>query len=52
MDSCHGGALTTLVDVATTVNILRLTPHKTASLSINTEFLNAVKLGHDIGIET
>jgi acyl-coenzyme A thioesterase PaaI-like protein len=43
-DSCHGGALAALVDVATTINILRMTSNRTVSISLNTEFLNAVKL--------
>lgn len=35
-DTCHGGALATLVDVATTVSILRVTSHRTISISLNT----------------
>lgn len=35
-DTCHGGALGTLIDVATTVSILRMTAHRTISVSLNT----------------
>ena len=35
-DTCHGGALGTLSDVATTVSILRMTAHRTISVSLNT----------------
>lgn len=35
-DTCHGGALATLIDVSTTVSILRMTPHRTISVSLNT----------------
>ncbi len=32
----HGGALATMVDVATTISILMLTPMRTISISLNT----------------
>jgi acyl-coenzyme A thioesterase PaaI-like protein len=51
-DTCHGGALSTLIDVSTTISILRMTHHRTISVSLNTEFLNVVKLDQDVGIET
>lgn len=35
-DTCHGGALATLIDVATTISILRMTNHRTISISLNT----------------
>jgi acyl-coenzyme A thioesterase PaaI-like protein len=43
-NTCHGGALATLVDVSTTISILRMTAHRTISVSLNTEFLNVIKL--------
>lgn len=35
-DTCHGGALATLIDVSTTVSILKMTLHRTISVSLNT----------------
>jgi acyl-coenzyme A thioesterase 13 len=51
-DACHGGALATLIDVTTTVSILRVSPFRTLSISLSTEFLSMVKLGEKIGVET
>lgn len=39
----HGGALVTMVDVATTIGITRLTPKRTISVSLQTDFLNVIK---------
>ena len=46
----HGGALSTLIDVATTIAIIKMTSRKTISISLNTEFMNPVKVGTQIGI--
>lgn len=51
-ETCHGGALATMVDVATTVSILRMSLQRTISISLNTEFLNVIRLGEKVGIET
>lgn len=51
-DTCHGGALATLIDVATTISMLQLTIHRTISISLNCEFLNVVALDQEIGVET
>lgn len=44
-ETVHGGALATMVDVITTVGILRMTPNRTISISLNTEFLSVIKVG-------
>jgi acyl-coenzyme A thioesterase 13 len=43
-ETVHGGALATMVDVATTISILRMTPLRTISISLNTEFLSVIRL--------
>lgn len=44
----HGGALATMVDVITTIGILRVTRMRTISISLNTEFLNVVGVGSEV----
>jgi acyl-coenzyme A thioesterase PaaI-like protein len=44
-ETVHGGALATMIDVITTIGMLRMTVHRTISISINTEFLNVIKVG-------
>ena len=44
-ETVHGGALATMIDVITTVGILRMTPNRTISISLNTEFLSVIKVG-------
>ena len=44
----HGGALATMIDVITTVGILRMTPNRTISISLNTEFLSVIKVGEEV----
>ena len=41
-----------MVDVITTVGILRMTPNRTISISLTTEFLNVIKVGEEVEIET
>lgn len=48
----HGGALATLVDLTTTISILKVTPNRTTSISLNTEFLAGTKPSDEIKIET
>lgn len=36
----------------TTVSILRVSPHRTISISLNTEFLNVIKVGEEVEVET
>ena len=45
MNTVHGGALSTMIDVITTVALLRLTPHRTVSISLDTQFLSPIKPG-------
>jgi acyl-coenzyme A thioesterase 13 len=51
-ETVHGGALATMVDVITTVGILRLTPNRTISISLNTEFMSVIKVGEEVEIDT
>ena len=44
-ETVHGGALATMIDVITTVGILRITPNRTISISLNTEFMNVIRVG-------
>jgi len=48
----HGGALATMIDVVTTIGMLRMTHMRTISISLSTEFLNVVKVGEQVEIET
>jgi acyl-coenzyme A thioesterase PaaI-like protein len=48
----HGGALATIVDLATTISILKVMPNRTTSISLSTEFHSATKPGDEIQIET
>lgn len=48
MHTVHGGALATFIDLITTIAILRMTPHKTVSISLNTEFLSPIKPGEEV----
>lgn len=35
-ETVHGGALATMIDIATTISMLRLTKNRTISISLNT----------------
>jgi acyl-coenzyme A thioesterase 13 len=50
--SMHGGALSTLVDIVTTISILKATPIKNASINLSTEFLSPAKINSELVIET
>ena len=52
IDVMHGGAISTLIDVATTVGILRMSPRRTISISLSTEFMSPIKIDSQISIET
>lgn len=41
-----------MVDVITTVAMLRVTPMRTISISLSTEFLNVVKMGEEVELDT
>jgi acyl-coenzyme A thioesterase 13 len=51
-DTVHGGALATMIDVITTIGILRMTPNRTISISLNSEFMNVIKVGEEVEIDT
>ena len=40
----HGGALASLIDISTTISIVRMTPLRTISINLNTEFLRVIKV--------
>jgi acyl-coenzyme A thioesterase 13 len=48
----HGGALASLIDLTTTISILKVTPNRTTSISLNTEFLVGTKPSDELKIET
>lgn len=48
----HGGALATLVDLVTTVSIIKVTPCRTTSISLATEFLAPSKPSDELRVET
>lgn len=50
IDVMHGGALASLIDVATTISILKMTPRRTISISLDTQFMNPIKIGSQIGV--
>jgi uncharacterized protein (TIGR00369 family) len=52
MNTVHGGALSTMIDVITTVALLRLTPNRTVSISLDTQFLSPIKPGEEVEIDT
>lgn len=51
-ETVHGGALATMIDVVTTIGMLRMTHMRTISVSLSTEFLNVIKVGEEVEIET
>jgi acyl-coenzyme A thioesterase 13 len=51
-ETIHGGALATMIDVITTIAMLRMTHMRTISISLNTEFLNIIKIGEEVEIDT
>ena len=51
-ETVHGGALATMIDVVTTIGMLRVTHLRTISISLSTEFLNVVKVGEEVEVET
>lgn len=50
--STHGGALAALIDLTTTISILKVMANRTTSISLSTEFLAATKPSDEIQIET
>lgn len=40
----HGGALASLIDISTTISMVRMTPLRTISINLNTEFLRVIKV--------
>ena len=50
IDVMHGGALSTLIDVSTTIAILKMTPRRTISISLNTEFMSPIKVGSQVSV--
>ena len=44
----HDGALASLIDIATTIAMVRMTPLRTISINLNTEFLRVIKVGEEI----
>jgi len=51
-ETVHGGALATMIDVVTTIGMLRMTQMRTISISLSTEFLSVVRVGEEVEIET
>ena len=41
-----------MIDVVTTISMLRLTPMRTISISLTSEFLNVIKIGQEVEIDT
>jgi len=44
----HGGALASLIDISTTIAMARMTPLRTISINLNTEFLRVIKVEEEI----
>ncbi len=41
-----------MIDVITTIGILRMTHMRTISISLTSEFLNVIKIGEEVEIDT
>lgn len=44
----HDGALASLIDISTTIAMARMTPFRTISINLNTEFLRVIKVEEEI----
>jgi hypothetical protein len=41
-----------MIDVITTISMLRMTQMRTISISLSAEFLNVIKIGEEVEIDT
>jgi acyl-coenzyme A thioesterase 13 len=48
----HGGALASLIDISTTISMVRMTPLRTISINLNTEFLRVIKVEEEVEVYT
>ena len=51
LGTLHGGAICSIVDITTTISIIKASPTKNVSVNLSTEFFSPAKLNDELRIE-